>query len=102
MYSLHNSEEFQSTVHNYALQKEIRFHFIPQFSPNHGEIWERGIQSFKFHLKRISSCKTFTYEQFNTITIEIEGILNSRPLMQLTTQDNSDFIDGDNGIYHYL
>jgi hypothetical protein len=91
LYTLHNSEDFQSAVHSYSLQKEIRFHFIPQFSPNHGGIWERGIQSFKFHLKRISSCKTFTYEQFNTITIEIEGILNSRPLMQLTTQDSSDF-----------
>lgn len=91
LYKLHISEDFQDKVHNYALQREIKFHFIPAYSPNHGGVWEASVKSAKFHLKRISSMKVFTYEQFSTVMAEIESILNSRPLMVNTLQDTSDF-----------
>ncbi|KAG7295220.1 hypothetical protein JYU34_022191 [Plutella xylostella] len=82
LYKLHSSKDFQESIHNYSLQKEIKFHFIPAYSPNHGGLWEASVKSLKYHL---------TYEQFNTIMIEIEGILNSRPLLSITSQDCSDF-----------
>lgn len=82
-------DDFQSAVNNYALQRNIQFHFIPKYSPNHGGLWEAAVKAAKFHLKRILP-RTFTYEQFNTIIIEIEGILNSRPLTPLS-HDTSDF-----------
>lgn len=91
LYKLHNNIDFQNSIHTFSLQKGINFHFIPAYSPNHGGLWEAAVKSAKFHLKRISTCKIFTYEQFNTIMIEIEGILNSRPLISISSQDLSDF-----------
>lgn len=91
LYKLHNNKDFQENINSFMLQKEIKFHFIPSYSPNHGGLWEAAVKSAKFHLKRISTCKVFTYEQFNTIMIEIESILNSRPLLAKSSQDLSDF-----------
>lgn len=90
LHDLHKKDYFQKAVNDYVLQKGIQFHFIPKYSPNHGGLWEAAVKSAKFHFKRIASNRTFTYEQFNTIIIEIEAILNSRPLTPLS-HDTSDF-----------
>lgn len=67
----------------------IEWKFIPSYSPHFGGIWEAGVKSMKFHLKRILKNSLLTYEDFQTILIQIEGILNSRPLSPLSN-DPSD------------
>ena len=37
----------------------------------------------KIHLRRVSGSKRLTYEEFSTLLVEIEMILNSRPVMPL-------------------
>uniref|UniRef100_A0A1Y1MZS6 DUF5641 domain-containing protein n=1 Tax=Photinus pyralis TaxID=7054 RepID=A0A1Y1MZS6_PHOPY len=66
----------------------IFWHFIPARSPNFGGLWEAGVKSVKHHLKRIISNDSFTYEEFSTLIIQIESILNSRPLTSLTNDPN--------------
>lgn len=58
-------------------------------SPNFGGLWEATIKSFKTHLKRVAANCFFTYEEFHTLIVQIEGILNSRPLTVLSS-DPSD------------
>ncbi|XP_031352596.1 uncharacterized protein LOC116177688 [Photinus pyralis] len=74
---------------DYAANEGIEFKFIPSYSPVFGGLWEAGVKSTKFHLKRIAGKALLTYEQLNTIVVEIEGILNSRPITQITN-DPSD------------
>lgn len=62
---------------------KIKWHFIPARSPNFGGVWEAGIKSIKHHLKRVVNKESFTFEEFNTILVQVEGILNSRPLCPL-------------------
>lgn len=85
-----NKSKFQDTVQNFATEKGIEFKFIPKYSPNHGGLWEAAVKSAKYHFKRVAGSKTYSYKQFNTIICQIEGVLNSRPLVCLS-QDVSDY-----------
>lgn len=65
------------------------WHFIPPASPHFGGLWEAGIKSIKYHLKRIVGDTTLTFEEISTVLTQIEACLNSRPLCP-TTSDPSD------------
>ncbi|GBL82661.1 hypothetical protein AVEN_176041-1 [Araneus ventricosus] len=67
-------------------RESIEWKFIPPKSPNFGGIWEAGVKSFKFHLKRVIGGQKLTLEEFITILAEIEGVLNSRPLTPLSPE----------------
>ncbi|GFT21006.1 DUF5641 domain-containing protein [Trichonephila clavipes] len=54
-------------------------------SPQFGGLWEAGVKSVKHHLKRAIGNLHFTSEEFETIMIQVEGILNSRPLTPLSS-----------------
>ncbi|XP_072375121.1 uncharacterized protein [Diabrotica undecimpunctata] len=49
-----------------------------------GGLWEAGVKSAKYHIKRVMGTNELTYEQFNTLIVQVEGILNSRPLMAMS------------------
>ncbi|XP_063540068.1 uncharacterized protein LOC134749095 [Cydia strobilella] len=61
-----------------------KWKFIPPGSPNHGGLWEAGVKSIKFHLKRTLGDATPTFEEFTTLLNQVEACLNSRPLSPLS------------------
>ncbi|XP_066261289.1 uncharacterized protein [Euwallacea similis] len=63
----------------------IEWHFIPPQSPHFGGLWEAGVKSMKFHLKRVVSSTPLTFEHFYTLLSEVEAIMNSRPLSPLSS-----------------
>ncbi|GFY21778.1 integrase catalytic domain-containing protein [Trichonephila clavipes] len=73
---------------NYLAAEEIEWKFIPARSPNFGGLWEAAIKSSKYHLKRVVNGINLTYEELLTVTVQIEGILNSRPLCPLSNNDD--------------
>ncbi|XP_063994830.1 uncharacterized protein LOC135172605 [Diachasmimorpha longicaudata] len=68
--------------------KRIEWHFNPPLSPHIGGIWGAAVKSFKHHLRRVVKDQKLTYEQLNILLIEIEAILNSRPLYALSADPN--------------
>ncbi|XP_049867240.1 uncharacterized protein LOC126367655 [Pectinophora gossypiella] len=63
-----------------------QWHFIPPYSPNFGGLWEAGVKSVKFHLKRVLVAN-LTFEEMTTTLCQIEACLNSRPLTCIDTTD---------------
>nr|XP_012215728.1 PREDICTED: uncharacterized protein LOC105668120 [Linepithema humile] len=58
--------------------------YNPPSTPHFGGKWEAGVKSMKYHLKRIMGDTLLTYEEMNTLLIQVEAVLNSRPLCPLT------------------
>lgn len=84
LYELQNSTSHQNAVNDFCNTERISFHFIPSYSPVFGGLWEAGIKSVKYHIKRVVGQAVLTYEELNTVLVQIEGILNSRPLTPMS------------------
>ncbi|GFX81561.1 uncharacterized protein TNCV_4509661 [Trichonephila clavipes] len=54
------------------------------------QFWSPLEGSFKYHLKRVVGPEELMLEEFITVIVQIEGILNSRPLTPLSS-DTDDF-----------
>ncbi|XP_017485298.1 PREDICTED: uncharacterized protein LOC108373869 isoform X2 [Rhagoletis zephyria] len=84
-----SKEVSREIVKRYAAQG-INWKFIPPSAPHMGGLWESAVKSFKTHLKKTAGSHKFTFEEFTTLLIRIEAVLNSRPISPLS-QDPSDF-----------
>ena len=73
---------------HYLTSEAVTWRLIPPRAPNFGGLWEAGVKSFKYHLKRSLGTSKITMEEFLTIVVQIGGILNSRPLVPLSNDIN--------------
>lgn len=76
------------TLQNYFARQGTTWHFNPPASPHHGGLWEAGVKSIKYHLKRLVGDCVFTFEEMTTILSQIEACLNSRPLCSINDDLN--------------
>ncbi|GFX74685.1 uncharacterized protein TNCV_3121151 [Trichonephila clavipes] len=82
---LHNLLKFpEEKLSSYLSSEGISWNFMPPRAPNFGGLWEAGVKSFKFYLKKAVGNLKMTLEEFLTIITQIEGILNSRPITPLS------------------
>ncbi|XP_057335052.1 uncharacterized protein LOC130673855 [Microplitis mediator] len=58
--------------------------FNPPGAPHMGGKWEAAVKSIKYHLQRTIADTLLTYEDFSTFLIQVEAVLNSRPLSALS------------------
>lgn len=77
------SEEVANLAHLLSADG-IVWRFNPPSAPHFGGKWEAAVKSVKFHLRRILGESILTYEEFNTLLIQIEAVLNSRSLCALS------------------
>ncbi|XP_018318380.1 uncharacterized protein [Mycetomoellerius zeteki] len=88
MYVLFNSEAHKERINSFASDHRITWHFIPPAAPHFGGLWESTVKLFKHHFRRVIGDSLFTHEELNTFTAEVEGILNSRPIIPLSSDPN--------------
>ncbi|XP_039653083.1 uncharacterized protein LOC120557116 [Perca fluviatilis] len=65
--------------------EQIRFRFNPPGAPHFGGSWEREVRSVKTALRTTLGAQTVPEEVLMTVLIEVESILNSRPLGYVST-----------------
>ena len=78
LFTSHKLEEFLTS-------KDIQWKFIPKHAPWYGGFWERLIGLTKNVLKKVLGRSFITFETLQTLAVEIEGVLNDRPLTYLPT-----------------
>ena len=63
-------------------QRHIERQFNPPYASHMGgrPIWERLIRSIRKILRSLLTHQTVSYDVFQTLMIEVEAILNARPL----------------------
>ncbi|KAL0186475.1 hypothetical protein M9458_018145, partial [Cirrhinus mrigala] len=61
-------------------KQRISFHFNPPASPHFEGMWEREIRSIKASLRTTLGSETVSEEVLLTVLIEVEAVLNSKPL----------------------
>lgn len=84
-------DEFITEITITSLANEgIEWKFNPPASPHFGGLFEAGVKSTKFHLKRVLGDASLTFEEFYTVLTQIEACLNSRPLIP-QSDDPNDF-----------
>ena len=65
---------------NFATERNIEWHFNLQLAPWYGGFFERVIRIVKSYLKKDLKNSRLTFEQLQTVLLEIEQIVNNRPL----------------------
>ncbi|XP_073770437.1 uncharacterized protein [Danio rerio] len=61
-------------------KQKIAFHFNPPAAPHFGGAWEREIRSVKSALYTIIGAQSISDEVLHTVLLEVEAILNAKPL----------------------
>ncbi|CAG7734820.1 unnamed protein product [Allacma fusca] len=83
--ALVKSEPHSSTVDKVLSQQGIQWRFNPPSAPHMGGLWEAGVKSTKYHLKRVVGSTPLNYEEFHTLLKQVQACLNSRPLCQISS-----------------
>ena len=85
LYKFLSSTDANAAIHSYLLTNRVTWHNIPERAPHFGGLWEAAVKSAKHHLKRVVGQQKLSYEEFSTVTAQVEACLNSRPLGGLTS-----------------
>ena len=65
-------------------KRGVEWPLIPAHTPHYGGVWERVVGLFKKHMATSMGGDPLHLDTFNTMIVEIEGILNRRPLTTLS------------------
>lgn len=88
LYKMFKTEPSYSQIIDFCNTNYIEHKFTVPLASHMGGIYEAGIKSVKSLLKKHLHSTKLTYELLYTVLVQIEGIINSRPLYPITDLPN--------------
>ncbi|CAG7829073.1 unnamed protein product [Allacma fusca] len=83
--ALVKSDNHSGQVEKLLSNEGIQWRFNPPSAPHMGGLWEAGVKSTKYHLKRVLGNTPLNYEEFATLLTQVEACLNSRPICPISS-----------------
>ena len=77
-------------INHYLTNNRVTWSFIVEKAPWWGGYWERMVQGVKRCLRKTIGRSNLTYEQLQTLIVEVESVINAHPLTYV--QDDTDGI----------
>ena len=82
---------FESSSLKEAFSRQgVEWRFIPKRAPCYGGFWERLIGLTKSTLKKTLGRASVTPEELQTLIVEVEAILNDRPITFVSSEINDE------------
>ncbi|XP_028395694.1 uncharacterized protein LOC114519723 [Dendronephthya gigantea] len=78
------SEWNQTQVHEFLLQRDIKWTFNPPASSHFGGVWERCIRTVRKVLNALLKEQVLDDEGLATLMCEVESVINGRPITKLS------------------
>ncbi|GFW08039.1 uncharacterized protein TNCV_2978081 [Trichonephila clavipes] len=75
-------------IMDFLSKEQIKWNFNPPSAPHFGGLWEAVVKSLKYHLKRVIGNSILSHEGFLTLVVQIEAVLNSRPICPISNDPN--------------
>lgn len=82
----------EKEMQSFASTRGIEWKFITPANPAAGGLWERMVGITKNSLKKAIGHKILSLPEFMTVLTEVEGIVNSRPLVYVPSEENGNVI----------
>jgi hypothetical protein len=84
-------EKINTDVKAEAEQREIEWRFSPPSAPHFGGVWERLVKCCKSSLTHVLNGRTVSDEVLYTAFVEIESLMNGRPLTHISVDPKDPF-----------
>uniref|UniRef100_A0A8D8NVF7 (northern house mosquito) hypothetical protein n=1 Tax=Culex pipiens TaxID=7175 RepID=A0A8D8NVF7_CULPI len=88
LFTLLRDKQHQEKVFKDCANNEIRWSFSPPSGPHFGGLWEAAVRSAKHHILRVIGDEPISIEDMNTLLVQVEGCLNSRPITPMSDDPN--------------
>lgn len=85
-------DEFNKALRPELISHRIDWKMIPPRAPHFGAMWESNVKSLKTHLYRVIGSQLLTYEELQTVLVQIESVMNSRPLNVVSSDPHPEVI----------
>ena len=74
-------------IHDFLLQRNVKWTFNPPAGLHHGRVWERCIRTVRKVMRSVIKEQLLDDEGINTLMCEVEAIVNGRPLTKLSEEE---------------